>query len=191
MNAPPAAVARAGARCVQRAVLGEEQVRAGDAARQVEGCPPDQYPVIGFSRCELIATIPASRVSAGRQAMVEAVALPAPWQVRVEAGDNVAVADTLKAGTGGSAGMRPHELLEASLATCMTISARMAPADLGIIDAEVRVRVHLEREETATRFRYELLLAPELEAQRPAIEEHIARSPVRSTLSKPLTFEPA
>lgn len=56
---------------------------------------------------------------------------------------------------------------------------------------DVRVRVHLEREEAATRFRYELLLAPELEAHRPAIEERIARSPVRSTLSKPLTFEPA
>ncbi|MFF3276679.1 OsmC family protein [Streptomyces chrestomyceticus] len=123
--------------------------------------------------------------------MVEAVALPAPWQVRFQAGDNVAVADTLKVGTGGSAGMRPHELLEASLATCMTISARMALADLSITDADVRVRVHLEREEAATRFRYELLLAPELEAHRPAIEERIARSPVRSTLSKPLTFEPA
>ncbi|WP_206507883.1 OsmC family protein [Streptomyces chrestomyceticus] len=123
--------------------------------------------------------------------MVEAVALPAPWQVRFQAGDNVAVADTLKAGTGGSAGMRPHELLEASLATCMTISARMALADLSIADADVRVRVHLEREEAATRFRYELLLAPELEAHRPAIEERIERSPVRSTLGKPLTFEPA
>ncbi|MFI2241483.1 OsmC family protein [Streptomyces chrestomyceticus] len=122
--------------------------------------------------------------------MVEAEALAAPWQVRFQAGGNVAVADTLKAGTGGSAGMRPHELLEASLATCMAISTRMALADLGITDADVRVRVHLEREESATRFRYELLLAPELEAHRTAIEECIARSPVRSTLSKPLTFEP-
>ncbi|MEV0407336.1 hypothetical protein [Actinoallomurus sp. NPDC050550] len=53
------------------------------------------------------------------------------------------------------------------------------------------MRVHLEREESTTRFRYELLLAPELEAHRPVIVERIARSPVRSTLSKPLVFEPA
>lgn len=123
--------------------------------------------------------------------MVEAAALPAPWQVRFRAGDNEGVADTLKAGIGGSAGMRPHELLEASLATCMAISARMALADLGIADAEVRVRVHLEREESTARFRYELLLAPELEIHRLAIAERVAMSPVRSTLSKALVFEPA
>ena len=123
--------------------------------------------------------------------MVEAVALLAPWQVRFKAGGNESIADTLKAGIGGSAGMRPHELLEASLATCMTISARMALADLGITDAEVGVRVRLEREASTTRFQYELLLAPELEAHRPAIVERIACSPVRSTLSKPLVFEPA
>ncbi|RJL35671.1 OsmC family protein [Bailinhaonella thermotolerans] len=123
--------------------------------------------------------------------MVEAAALPAPWQVTFQAGGNEGIADTLKGGVGGSAGMRPHELLEASLATCMTISARMALAELGVTDAEVGVRVHLEREESATRFRYELLLAPELEAHRSMIMERVARSPVRSTLSKPLAFEPA
>ncbi|MBO2461480.1 OsmC family protein [Actinomadura violacea] len=123
--------------------------------------------------------------------MVEAMALPIPWQVRFHAGDNEGVADTLKADTGGSTGMRPHELLEASLAACMTISARMALADLGITAADVGVRVHLEREESATRFRYELVLASELEAHRAVIAERIARSPVLSTLSKPLVFQPA
>jgi putative redox protein len=86
--------------------------------------------------------------------------------------------------------LRPHELLEASLATCMTISARMALSDLGIADGEVRVRVHLEREQSVTRFRYELILDPALEPHRPAVTESIERSPVRSTLSQQLTFEP-
>ncbi|MBO2458202.1 OsmC family protein [Actinomadura violacea] len=121
--------------------------------------------------------------------MVEAAALPLPWQVGFQAGGNESIADTLKAGIGGSTGMRPHELLEASLATCMTISARMALADLGITEAEVGVRVHLEREESETRFCYELLLAPELEAHRPMLVERITGSPVRSTLSKSLVFE--
>jgi putative redox protein len=125
-----------------------------------------------------------------RQHMIEATALPAAWQVRFRAGDNEGRADTAKDGTGGSAGMRPHELLEASLAACMTISARMALADLGITDGEVCVRVHLEREQSATRFRYELILDPALEPHRPMVTEHVERSPVRATLSKQLIFEP-
>ncbi len=123
--------------------------------------------------------------------MIEATALPAPWQVSFRAGDHEGRADTVKDGAGGSTGMRPHELLAASLATCMTISARMALADLGVTDGEVRVRVHLEREESATRFRYELILDPALEPCRPAVLERVERSPVRATLSKQLIFESA
>jgi putative redox protein len=122
--------------------------------------------------------------------MIEATALPVAWQVRFRAGEQEGRADTVKDGTGGSAGMRPHELLEASLATCMTMSARMALADLGVTLGEVRVRVHLEREPSATRFRYELILDPALEPHRPAVMARIERSPVRDTLSKQLTFEP-
>ncbi|MEU5304216.1 OsmC family protein [Streptomyces noursei] len=122
---------------------------------------------------------------------VVAVGLATPWQVRFRAGSNEGLADTLKAGVGGSTGMRPHELLEASLATRMTISARMVMPDLGVTAADVSVRVHLEREESTTRFRYELVLDPALETFRPAVVERIKCSPVRSTLSKPLIFKPA
>jgi putative redox protein len=122
--------------------------------------------------------------------MIEATALPTAWQVRFVAGGKEGRADTVKDGTGGTAGMRPHELLEAALATCMTISARMALADRGVTQGEMRVRVHLEREESATRFRYELILDPALEPHRPAVMDRMESSPVRTTLSKPLTFEP-
>ncbi|MER6139260.1 hypothetical protein ABT174_04250 [Streptomyces sparsogenes] len=70
----------------------------------------------------------------------------------------------------------------------MTISARMALADLGIADGGVSVRVHLEREESITRFRYEPTLDPALEVHRPVVMQRIECSPVRSTLSKPLLF---
>lgn len=125
--------------------------------------------------------------------MIEATTLPAAWQVSFRAGDNEGLADTVKNGLGGSAGMRPHELLEASLATCMTISARIALADLGLPgdEASVRVRVHLVREESATRFRYQLVLDPRLEPHRSTLMNQIERSPVRATLSKQLIFEPA
>src|SRR5947208_15675243 len=118
--------------------------------------------------------------------MVEATSLPAAWQVRFQAGGNEGRADTVKDGTGGSAGMRPHELLEASLATCMTISARMALAELGADGTDVSVRVYLERESSATRFRYELALSPALEVHRPAVVDRLACSPVLTTLRKQL-----
>ena len=116
--------------------------------------------------------------------MIEATALPAAWQVRFRAGENEGLADTVKAGTGGSAGMRPHELLEASLATCMTISARMALAELGITDGDVRVRVHLERGESATRFRHELALDPALEPHRPGARQR----PSTPAWNRPIRF---
>lgn len=123
--------------------------------------------------------------------MIEATALPPAWQVKFRAEENEGLADTIKDGVGGRSGLRPHELLEASLATCMTITARMALADLGITHGDVSVRVHLERETSATRFRYELGLGPALEPHRQAVLERLEHSPVRLTLSKELSFEPA
>ena len=123
--------------------------------------------------------------------MIEAKALATPWQARFRTGELEGLADTVKAGVGGSAGMRPHELLEAALATCMAISARMALAELGADDTGVSVRVYLEREPSTTRFRYELALDPALEVHRPAVLDRLSRSPVLSTLSKQLLFESA
>ncbi|MFC6061039.1 OsmC family protein [Streptomyces ochraceiscleroticus] len=69
------------------------------------------------------------------------------------AGENEGLADTCKAGVGGSAGPRPHELLEAALTTCMTITARMALVDLGVegigeTEGGMSVQVTLESGET-------------------------------------------
>lgn len=57
---------------------------------------------------------------------IRAQAMPEPWRVRFTNGVHTATADTHKNGVGGGAGLRPHELLEAALASCMTITARMA-----------------------------------------------------------------
>ncbi|MBF6061204.1 OsmC family protein [Nocardia terpenica] len=122
--------------------------------------------------------------------MVEATSISTPWQVQLRAGENEGAADTEKNGVGGSAGMRPHELLEAALASCMTISARMALVEAGAPEAEVRVRVELDRADVTTTFRYVLDLDPEYERHRAAVMERVERSPVRTTLSKQLAFEP-
>lgn len=123
--------------------------------------------------------------------MVEATALPVPYQVTFLAGENAGLADTVKHGVGGSAGMRPHELLEAALATCMTITARMALAELEAPSTQVTVTVTCEREESSTRFRYGISLDPALnDEQATVLAERLERSPVRQTLSKPVVFEP-
>ncbi|MEN2740510.1 OsmC family protein [Microbacterium sp. X-17] len=125
---------------------------------------------------------------------VEARALTEPWQAAYATGAHSGVSDTFKQGVGGGAGMRPHELLEAALASCMTIAARMELHDLGADDTGVSVRVEIERAEDLSRFHYALDLPVGLEAHRAAIMNRLERSPVRATLSKPLEFtavEPA
>jgi len=73
----------------------------------------------------------------------------------------------------------------------MTITARMALAELGLAKTQVTVRVTCEREESVTRFCYDISLDPALdELQDKALAEQLERSPVRQTLSKPLLFEP-
>ncbi|WP_225726449.1 MULTISPECIES: OsmC family protein [unclassified Nocardia] len=123
--------------------------------------------------------------------MIEATSIPTPWQVKFRADGNEGMADTVKAGVGGHAGLRPHELLEAALASCMTISARMALTEVGAPDVEVRVRVDLDRAESATTFRYELELDPAYDHYRPMLMQRLERSPVRTTLRKRLFFEAA
>ncbi|KAB2362959.1 OsmC family protein [Actinomadura montaniterrae] len=121
--------------------------------------------------------------------MVTARALPARYQVEYEAGPNTGRADTVKGGRGGTTAPRPHELLEAALASCITMTARMALDELGLPDVAVTARVGLDREETATRFRYRLAFDPPPPADaRAAVLRRVERSPVRRTLSRPLSF---
>lgn len=59
------------------------------------------------------------------------------------------------------------------------------------LEEKLSVRVHLERWESTTRFRHELALDPAVENQREAVVEHFECSPVRSTMSRQLIFDPA
>jgi len=121
---------------------------------------------------------------------VQADTLPTRWQVEFQAGEHRGVADTAKLGVGGAGGLRPHELLEAALATCMTITARIWLAEQSISDDGVAVAVQVVRHDDASRFQYRLVLPEPLEIYRSQITERLEQSPVRTTLSKNLTFEP-
>ena len=120
---------------------------------------------------------------------IRAQAMPEPWQVRFTNGGHTATADTHKNGVGGGAGLRPHELLEAALASCMTITARMALAEKGVDDTGLGLEVEVVRTETTTTFQYTLHLPAALEPHRDLVTAAVERSPVRMTLSKALSFE--
>jgi len=72
---------------------------------------------------------------------------------------------------------------------CRTVWTRTA---CGLIsdDTRVAVAVQVVRKDDETRFQYMLTLPPPLETYHGQIMEHLDHSPVRTTLSKPLTFEP-
>src|SRR5512142_305770 len=124
--------------------------------------------------------------------MVEATALPVPYQTSFRVGELEGLADTVKDGVGGSTGMRPHDLLAAALATCMSMTARMVAERAGLQNLQVSVRVEVEREEDETRFRYAVELDPALDGGvRAVVLAAVERCPVRRTLSRPIAFLPA
>jgi putative redox protein len=119
--------------------------------------------------------------------MVESTALDERYSVELQAREHLVRSDTIKDGRGGNSGMRPHELLEAALASCMAITARMAADELGIPGDDIRVVAELERRERESVFRYRLARANDLpQDQSDAIAARIDDSPVRRTLSTKL-----
>jgi putative redox protein len=121
--------------------------------------------------------------------MIEAKSEPVPYQTSFAVGGHAGMADTTKDGVGGEAGMRPHDLLAAALATCMTMTARMSAERAGHPDLKVKVRVDLEREAEVTRFRYAVDLDPEVDPQlRTRVLRAVGRCPVSQTLRKEIEF---
>jgi len=110
------------------------------------------------------------------------------WQVRYGRGVHTGIADTHKLGVGGDGGLRPHELLEAALASCMTITARMYLTERGLDATGVSVEVDVERG-AGTCFRCVVDLPPELDHVRGDVMAALEASPVRETLSKPISFQ--
>jgi putative redox protein len=77
--------------------------------------------------------------------MVRAENLANPYQVAFQNGTQSGVADTA-AGKGGSGqGFRPHELLEAALASCMVMTLRMYAERHAIDYTGIGVAVRLDR----------------------------------------------
>jgi putative redox protein len=125
---------------------------------------------------------------------VDTSALETPFQTRIAVDVHAGLADTRKGGVGGTAGLRPHELLEAADAACLAITARMAVArmaveQMGIPNPPAVVRVSPDRSDATTVVNSRLTPDPRLDDhQHHAVAEHLGRSPLRRTLTLPIEF---
>ena len=108
-------------------------------------------------------------------------------------GVHESVSDTTADKGGGNSGFRPHDLLEAALASCINMTVRMYADSHAIALVGVTTRVTLDRSDPqAVVFRYEVDLDGELtESERDSLLRAAAACPVRRTLSKEIRFEPS
>lgn len=118
--------------------------------------------------------------------MVKTTSSTTRYQTAVTNGRTETSADTVKEHVGGTAGFRPHELLEAALASCMNISVRLKADELGLALAAVRTEVSLDRTVPGKAvYRYSLQIDGQLTAeQRAILEEAASRGAVSQTLRR-------
>ncbi len=102
------------------------------------------------------------------------------------------VVDATKAKGGTGLYIRPHELLEAALATCLNISLRMEAQKNNIHLNEVETRVELDRSDPENSvFEYSFAFTPESaigEGVLKKLKEAVRECPVKKTLAKKLLF---
>ena len=124
--------------------------------------------------------------------MIRATSLDTALGTTFSNGREAGRADTTPDKGGSGQGFRPHDLLEAALATCIHMTLRAYARSHGIPLEDVEVVVALDRRPEETLFRYSLDLKGPLSAED---VDHLHRAaaacPGKSTLSKPLRFEAA
>lgn len=92
---------------------------------------------------------------------------------------------------GAGEGFRPHELLEAALASCTAITLRLVAQERGISLKHLSVKVDLDRSDVARpTFCTNIELDADLsEADRKTLIAAARLCPVRKTLSKTIAFD--
>jgi putative redox protein len=125
--------------------------------------------------------------------MIRATSEPAPYQTRFSDGEHESLADTTAAKGGQNSGFRPHDLLEAALATCIGMTLRMYADRHAIPLRSVTVQVGLDRSnpEEAV-FRYEVEAEGDLTPEQQERLRYAARAcPVSRTLARRIRVEAA
>jgi len=122
--------------------------------------------------------------------MIEAVSEQPPFRTGFSNGTERATSDTTADKGGAGAGFRPHELLEAALATCVNMMVRAYADNHGIPLDGVTTTVEVDRSHPdETVFRYDIRFDGALsDEQKERLNRAAHACPVRRTLSKPISF---
>lgn len=122
--------------------------------------------------------------------MVRAESAEAPYLTSFTNGMHRGSADNTSDKGGRGDGFRPHELLEAALASCMNMWLRMYADNHQVPLEGVSTAVALKRDQPGvTVFEYEIALQGPLTPEQKSKLIEIARTcPVRTTLSGTLSF---
>ena len=123
--------------------------------------------------------------------MIYATSESTRYQTPFSDGEHHGVSDATFDHGGSHSGFRPHDLLEAALATCVNMAVRMFADNHAIPLGSVTTKVSLDRTRPdEVVFRYEVGLDGELTPeQRDKLLHAAAACPVRRTLSKRIRFE--
>ncbi len=117
--------------------------------------------------------------------MIRAESRAEAYQIAFTDGANAGVADLPAAKGGAGRGFGPHDLLEAAVATCLTMTARLYAEKHGLPLAAARCTVQLNRADpTAVVADYDLSLdGPLTDEQAAGLRAAVARCPVAKTLA--------
>jgi putative redox protein len=124
--------------------------------------------------------------------MIRASSLDPPFQIAFTSGSQSAVSD-LPRGKGGSGlGFGPHELLEAALATCLTMTVRMHAEKQNLPLTAVNCDVRIDRSALPkVTLAYALTIEGPLTAeQADQLREAASKCPVAQTLTGVIALQP-
>jgi putative redox protein len=123
--------------------------------------------------------------------MITAASNPTNYTTVFTDGTHTSISDTTLNNGGAGQGFRPHDLLEAAIATCINIAVRTCATREGMPLSGVVTRVSLDRSEPDEAvFHHEVELQGELtEEQRRRLLRVANACPVRRTLMRTIRFE--
>lgn len=124
--------------------------------------------------------------------MITATSGEPKYQVQFTDGLHEGVSDTTEDKGGGNSGFRPHDLLEAALATCLNMWLRMYADNHHIAVSQIETTVTLDRSrDDEVVFNYSLEISGQVTiAEKQKLTAAAATCPVHKTLSKKLTLNP-
>ena len=105
-------------------------------------------------------------------------------------GNHKGFSDTTEKNGGANAGFRPHDLLEAALATCLNMWVRMCAENHHMSLSTVTTQVDIDRSHPEkVVFRYDIDIDGDItEEQRRKLLQIAKTCPVHKTLSKDISF---